>query len=233
MARIIDDQVNVWGRQQGVEPQRSDLWVVDFTQALSGLASVAFDTNPQSTNIALPFVPPKLGTYFVSAVGLPELRVRSEVVRRDSRPYQMPSWDEPCDVVRMVFILDCFRPGKVFNPYRSDIYQMLDVWRAVVRAGRGSMSTEFAITLDNNYRIDYAYNVGVNLMRGVVPNASLVTTQPSASVNELDLSMQYTLVNCWLSSFKLTELNYESAKIAQIEAVFYAEDVRQAPQPTT
>lgn len=227
MARVIDTQTNPWGRQQGVDPQRSDLYVVDFTQALSGLASVVNDNNVIGNNVALPFVPPKLASYFVMAVNLPELRIRPEMVRRDSKPYMMPSWDEPCDAVRMTFILDCFTQGKVFDPYRSDLYQMLESWRAVVRAGRGGMSTEFAIALDNNYRIDYAYDIGVNLLRPDIPQVEAGTTSSDFVSNDLQFSLQLKLVNCWLSSYKLSELNYESARVLQIETVFYAEDIRQ------
>ncbi len=227
MARVIDTQTNTWGKQQGVDPQRADLYVVDFTQALSGIASVVDDNNVIGNNVSLPYVPPKLASYFVMAVNLPELRIRPEMVRRDSKPYMMPSWDEPCDAVRMTFILDCFTQGKVFDPYRSDLYQMLESWRAVVRAGRGGMSSEFAIALDNNYRIDYAYDIGVNLLRPDIPQVGPGTTSSDAVTNDLQFSLQLKLINCWLSSYKLSELNYEAARVLQIEATFYAEDIRQ------
>ncbi len=227
MARVIDNQTNIWGRQQTIDSQRADLWVADFTQALSGLASVIIDSNVLGNNVSLPFVPPKLASYYVRVMGLPELRVRPDVVRRDSRPYQMPSWDDPCEAVRMTFLLDCFQPGKVFNPYRSDVYQMLDVWRAVVRAGRGGMSTEYAITLDNNYRIDYAHDIGLNLLRPDVPEFNPNVTTSDAVTNDLQYSLQLKLVNCWLAGFRLEEVSYEGSKFLHIEATFYTEDVRQ------
>ena len=247
MARIIDNQANIWGKQLGADGQRSDLWVVDFNQALSGLANVAGmasltstvkNTPAMSSGLAVPYVPPKLATYFANTVSLPELKLKSEPIRRDSRPYPMPSWDEPLDPIRMVFWLDCFRPGgSAINPYRSDIYQMLDVWRAIVRAGRNSMSSEYALTLDGNYRINYAYDVRVLLMRpssNPTVNAVSTTTANAAVVssvmNDLEFSTQFRLVNCWLGSFKLSELSYEAAKIIQLETVFYAEDIRQEPQ---
>lgn len=236
MGRIIDDQVNIWGKQQGAEIQRSDLWVVNFNQALSGLASVVFSGAPMSPGLGLPYVPPKLATYYASAVALPDLKVRAEPIRRDSRPYQTPSWDEPLDGIRMTFVLDCFKAGgTALSPYRSDIYQMLDVWRAVVRAGRGAMSNEYAITLDGNYRIDYAFDVQLSLLRGSSnPTVNGQTSTPTANqtvaasiINDLEFSTQFRLVNCWLGSFKVSELNYDAAKVVQIDTTFYAEDILQ------
>jgi hypothetical protein len=96
---------------------------------------------------------------------------------------------------------------------------MLDVWRMAVRAGRGPMSSEFSITLDANYRIDYAFDVRLMLMRP--------SSDPDPKSNDLEFSLQLRLVNCWLSGFKLTELTYESTKVAQLDATFYTEDIRQ------
>jgi hypothetical protein len=255
MGRIVD-QTNPWGKT--VDAQRSDLWFIDFNQALSGLNQVMSSTAQLSTGLAAPYVPPKLAHYFPSSVVLPDLKVRPDMIRRDSRPYNTPSYDEPLDAIRINFILDSNRTGLPnLSPYRSDVYQMLDVWRACVRAGRGGMSTEYAITLDGNYRIDYAFDVALYLLTPTIPAASGIANIQTAgftsnvksglsgiqaAINtaanqtksgmlngDLIISMQYRLVNCWLASFKLSDLNYEGAKVSQIEAIFYADDIAQAP----
>lgn len=238
MARIIDTQINPWGRQQGPEIQRGDLWIVDFNQALVNLADSADSGDLLSSGLNTPFLPDKLANYFAKSVALPDLKTKSEPIRRDSRSYPMPSWDEPLDAVRMVFWLDCAGPGGTsIDPYRSDIYQMLDVWRAVVRAGRGSMSSEFAITLDGNYRIDYAFDIQVMMMRASSnPTVSGITsttanrTVPSSIMNDLEFSLKLRLVNCWLGSFRVSDLDYDGTKMVQIEANFYAEDIVQESQ---
>jgi hypothetical protein len=231
VARIIDFQTNIWGKQGGIDAQRSDQWVVDFTQALTGLSTVVSNTAQISTGQPIPYVPPKLASFFVASVTLPELKIRAEAVRRDSRNYQMPSLDEPCDTVRLVFILDCFKPGaNAKGPYQSDIYQMLNTWRTVVRAGRGGLSTEFSIALDAHYRIDYAYDVRLLLMRSSsniqVANNTADQSPDESIMNDLEISTQLRLVNCWLSSFKISELAYEQARVVQLESIFYAEDIR-------
>lgn len=223
MARIIDDQINVWGREKGTDPQRSDLWVIDFTDALSGMAQALRGTellnaaaNPRF------FIPSRLATYFARSVSLPSLNVRSEPIRRDARAYPMPSWDEPLEPIRITFILDCARQGQPpASPYRSDIYQMLEFWRVLVRAGRGPLSNEFAFTLNGDYRIDYAFNVRVSMLR---PSANPTVTLTEVT-NDLEFSSRFDLVNCWLSSFKIGELNYEGARVVEIDSTFYAEDV--------
>jgi hypothetical protein len=243
MARVIDHQLNLWGRATGIEPQRSDLWVVDFREALGGLRRVLLQQPSVSSEISMPYVPPVLASYFVQSVSLPEMKVRADPVRRDSRAYQTPSWDEPLEVVTMSFALDSYRVGGAnASPYKSDIYQMLEVWRAVVRAGRGSVSNEYALRLDGNYRFDYAFNVSLTLMRGGVPKVILpsepggiylaaMAAIPGALtvINDLEKAMQFQLIRCWLGGFKMNDLNYDTAKVLLLTATFYADDIRQDP----
>ena len=254
MARIIDNQLTQWGRTGGPEPQRTDLWVVDFKSVLVGLnKSATSGRNTVSPDIGpsiptlVPYIPPKLSSYYAQSVTLPDLKVRSEPVRRDSRPYPMPSWDEPLEAITMTFILDCQGPGDVAKtPHTSDIYQMLDMWRSVVRAGRGSMSREYSIRLNESYSINYAFDVRVQMLKGTTPQSAielmssnedtdprympmLVGTGNFAEPNtDLRAGLQFSLVNCWLASFKLGELSYADAKVELLTAVFYADDILQA-----
>lgn len=170
MSRVIDSQTNPWGRNEGVEVQRSDFWVVDFHNALKSLSTSLLEAEAMSTGVNRPRLPAKLQPYFAQSVTLPELKVRSEPIRRDSMAYPTPSWDEALEPIAMTFILDSYTGGELGtankSPYQSDIYLMLDGWRAVVRAGRGSQSNEYALRLNADYRIDYRFDVGVLLLRG-------------------------------------------------------------------
>lgn len=277
MARVIQNQRNPWGAQAGLggeEPQRSDLWVVDLTSVLRGITT--------ALNVTLPPIP----AYFAQSVSIPELRVKADSYRRDSRPYNMPTWDEPLDPVKISFILDAALPG-----YASRIYNVLDRWRSLVRAGRGSMSKEAVPVLNNNYRIDFQFNVTVMLLRGghaainsalsqtdaLAQSATPAPTRPnifslqpnntstaqkqaptdtqqvadqaiqaanqqaaanastalllanavqlSSVDNDLEYSGAYTLQNCWLGGFRISDLSYANAQISTVEATLYAEDV--------
>ena len=157
MARV-KDIINQWGRQGGPNPQRSDLWQVDLSDVIGGL-----NDNP---NIGTWL--DELPRYYHATVSLPELKIKPETVRRDSRSYNMPSWDEPLDAIRMTFVVD--DGGKATKNggegTESAIYKLLDVWRSVVRAGRGAVGSEANFQLDANYRIDYAFPVYVYLLKG-------------------------------------------------------------------
>lgn len=268
MSRVIDNQMNPWGKRQGVEAQRSDLWIVDFKDALEKLNQSLLRSEDMTPGLATFYLPPKLSSYFVQNVVLPDLKTRAEPIRRDSRAYPTPSWDEALEPISMTFILDCFTPGANGtanrSPYKSDVYQMLDGWRAVVRAGRGPMSSEYSIRLNADYRIDYAFDVRLLLLRGSDPQvvdtgpAQVLIQQGNALaglfgystvqtvgeafssavgansiINDLQFSMQYRLVNCWLGSFKLSELNYEGARIVTLATTFYADDIQQIPDKAT
>lgn len=163
MARIIE-QRNVWGRTKGQEPQRLDLWALDMTSAVQQIA--------EQLGIQLPDIP----GYFAASVTVPELRVLPDVVRRDSRPYNMPGWDNQLDAVRVNFIVDA-------NPEsdQSIIYQTLDAWRTLVRAGRGSMSSEMSVNLNQNYRVDYSFDIMVYLLRGNADFNAVVQAQSTAA----------------------------------------------------
>lgn len=156
MARVIQNQRNPWGSQAGLggeEPQRNDLWVVDLSSVVRGVAT--------QLNLNIPAIP----SYFAQSVTFPELRVRADQFRRDSRPYNMPSFDDPPDPVRITFILDAAEGGE-----SSRIYSLLNKWRSLVRAGRGAMSTETDVRLNQNYRIDFAFNINVRLLKGSRPS---------------------------------------------------------------
>ena len=214
-----------------MDAQRSDLWVVDFSTAITGL----------NGNFTERTLAPKLAAYTSRSVTLPELKTKSDQVRRDSRPYQMPSWDEPLDAIGMTFTLDSHKStGDNADPYSSDLYQLLTMWRVSVRAGRGAMSKETEVPqLNAKYRVDYAFDVGVRLLRGC-SNPTAVDTVNSNSaaydptvdspvVNDLEFSMQLVLVKCWLGGFKMSELSYDDSKPVTISATFYAEDICMPP----
>lgn len=201
MARIVQ-QTNPWATQAGngggLDPQRSDLWKIDLSQVTNGLSRVL--------GRRVPAIP----TYFAQSVGFPEPKVRAEQFRRDSRPYNMPTFDEPLDPVKINFLLESPGPGE-----SSIIYRFLDQWRQVIRAGRGGMSASAPnITLDANYRIDYAFNINVFLLRGT-----------SGIENDLEYSATYTLINAWLGSFKLADVSHDGTRIMTVEAQIYPEDI--------
>lgn len=181
MPRVINlaDQKNLWGSTtttQGLEPQRSDLWIVDFTDVVKGLNAQNIFGKLGLTEV------PAFFTQFVQSVTLPELKMKSEVFRRDSVPFQMPSWDEPIDAIKIVFLLDAY--GDVND---SKVLAVLKAWQALVRAGRGSRSGLYAnyfLPLNANFRYDYTFPVRVALLRGGSSSVASMTAEQKAQMNQ-------------------------------------------------
>ena len=152
------DIKNQWGVQGGQNPQRADLWQADLASVITNL-NRSDPFNPQLQN---------LPRYVPCAVSLPELKIKPEPYRRDSRSYQMPSVDEPLDPVRISFIMD---DGGFINRQNNDIsaseiYRVMDVWRRVSRAGRGALGSELFLVLDANYTVAFRFSIYLYLCRG-------------------------------------------------------------------
>lgn len=165
MARVVLPQIqqNLWGASRGLDAQRVDLWYVDMDAAVKRLQAV--------TGVQLSPIFPQ----FVQSVALPEIKMRAVAIRRDSIPYQMPSWDEPLDAVKIVFIMDT-----TGNVNESAVGKLLDTWTTLVRGGRGSRKTGYfspnnAPTLDNTFSLDFRFDFKVSLLRGSAVSSSLPT----------------------------------------------------------
>ena len=194
---------NIWGSSstQGLDQQRDDLWFVDFKVVADSL------------NFTLP-----TSWLYVKSLKLPDLDVTGEVFKRDSRPYYLPGYDKPVDVVTMSFYYSIPQTGQIYPPF----YHLLYKWRARVRAGRGAISgeSEEFISKSNNYgaSLPCRWDLPCRFLRG---NRSEEETN-----TELTVSSSHIIKNAWLSSLGITELDTGSAaKGVEIKASFYCEDV--------
>jgi len=188
MSRDADNKnlVNLWGRQTDantssvLEPQRSDLFLVDLTLAAGGIQSAAnVKLNAQLRQ-------------FVRSVSLPEVRLKAEVFRRDSVPYNMPNWDDPVEAAKITFVVDTWE-----GTDRSDTADLLDAWVALTRAGRGARYGGFAglspqgyFTLDSNFSTTCRFDINVSLLRGNMQNIvqGLSGTTTTGQVNGAQLA---------------------------------------------
>jgi hypothetical protein len=217
MSRLINDFVkrNLWGSSSNaptgvLEPQRSDLWYVDFTNAFSGVTDV-FDS-------VVNYIPPQM----VQSVSLPENKVKVEPFRRDSRVYQMPSWDEPLETVRMTFLLDTSSAGV------SGIYQFLNNWLELCRAGRGFRSSGYGLNargedpllLDENFQSNYRFDCALYFVRGNNQGASATSL-----FSDLEVWQTVMLQQMWIAGLKISDLNYTTNALTTVEASFYVESI--------
>lgn len=155
----VREQVNLWGKQAdqggGLEPQRNDLYLVDFEVAVEGVQA--------ASNIQ-----PKIGLVipqFIRSISFPETRVKADPIRRDSMPCNMPSWDDPLDVIKLSFLLDT---SNLENS--SVVTRFLDTWLALTRAGRGTRSGFTSapgwLTLNSKWSVDFRFPIHLKLLRG-------------------------------------------------------------------
>ena len=204
---------NIWGSasEQGIDQQRDDLWFVDFKVIADAL------------NFTLPST-----WLYVKSLKLPDLDLQADIFRRESRPYYLPGYDKPVDVVNMSFVYSIPQTGQNYPP----IYHLLYKWRARVRAGRGAMSGEGSeyISEANNYgaALPFRWDLPCRFLRGQKPSETNVNVADwtSITVPTLVTSSSHIIKNAWLSSLGISELDTSTnAKGVEIKASFYCEDV--------
>lgn len=154
--RKIKNQKNLWAARGGVDPQRNDLWVLDLSGAVKRINEVAF----QTTFIA-PIDDRNFTHFYAQSVSLPSIDVKAKSVMRGSTPHNTPDYDEPLGAARVTFRMDSRQEWQ-----GSEIYRLLDGWKALVRAGREPRGAEYVVPLSPNFRMEYAFNVSVLLLRG-------------------------------------------------------------------
>jgi len=250
---MLVNAMNPWGRPTAdssltLEPQRADLWMVDLGQVLNGVVGSGIYnyignmvdgvgiTMRQYASMVSPFG--KKSTtirYYVASVSLPEQVVKPEEVVRDSRPYNVPGYDGPLGQTRMTFIHD-ISSWNENDVRRSEIWALLTLWRALVRAGRGSFTNDIVPLLDANFMANYAFPVSVKFLGGLslkdaqnLANNPPTTFSPGSGIgptSAMEVAAVYTLKNCWLSTMQIGEISYEGgAKVVLITATFYADDI--------
>jgi hypothetical protein len=245
MSRFINthEPRNLWGRaadEGGLEPQRNDLWLVDMKNVISGL-------NRQGIFETLGLAPVTVFLpQYAQSVSLPDLKIKPEVVRRDSVPFQMPSWDEPLEPLKVVFLVD-----STTSANGSRVLSVLQAWQALVRVGRGTRTglydTQTAGELDPwiplkgpDYEFNYAFPVAIHLLGGFTGVGAATTSAAaqeaaaqvwagnmewasSSAASQLTLVSSWYLKNVWIGGWKLGDLSYAESKLLTVEATLYAE----------
>lgn len=222
---------NPWGTAKGLEPQRTDLWKLDFSAVFKGLLNTEEDESPQSyrafgqdwqthaTGVDPMGGDASQARYYAISVALPELSVMPEVVKRDSRPYNVPGVDAPLGQIRVTFVHDSHATSG-----RSEILALLNLWRAAVRAGRGEMSSEPAFLLNKRFRVNYGFDVPIHFLGGLP--LEVLSYMPKSSTSALQVVSAMIIKNMWLASFgPAGELNMSGSQASLINAVFYADDI--------
>jgi len=245
---------NLWG--QTLDPQRVDLWQLNMKAAIQGLLeldaqspyspvsllySVGSIVAPQTTQAVKESYIRALtenAFFYAKAIQFPQLSVSSQPVLRDSRPYHLPDYDNPLDAITITFYHDIGRT--IRNDVRqSEVYRLLDQWRRVVRAGRGSMSTESIYTLRSDFRLpQFRFDLTARFLTGLhytglpgtqdgeMQSVTEAIIQDQAQLEDaVEVGASYVLKNAWLSSVQLAGADHDGRGTHMITATLYAEDL--------
>lgn len=242
MGRITvtgDSLKNLWGAQGGsMEPQRTDLWQVDFSQALEGMRSHLYhlvekgiggaDTQALVTLCGEVDILPQ----YVQSVTFPDYNVKYEDVVSYNVRSKLPIVDQGFDTVKMRFVLDAAAEG-------SRVLSFLELWQAFVRSASGKRSPSgvppvplyISAEAQDVPGTPFEFDVYVNLLSGSTTDFSTLSRSGNADFGAvgMDVVTKINLVRCWLASYRLPELSYEGSKVATIDAAFVVTDLVRVP----
>jgi len=149
----------------------------------------------------------------------------------------MPEWDEPVGEFKITFLVDTWN-----STNRCDVCDLLDLWTALSRAGRGARTNQYYtkmnygyFLLDSDYRVTSRFDINVSLVRGAVPAAATPTqsvqqAQSIAAMNSNQIGAtamiahtKWIVRKAWCAGYKLSDLAYPDNQLMTIEASFYPE----------
>jgi hypothetical protein len=212
--------VNPWSKSGGMEPQRSDLWILNLEKVLAAVSAI-----PQFENLSLP--EPKTTRYYARQVIFPEVQVAEFQSKRHSIPTSFPGYDEPISGVRVDFMVDAWtmtsNPAQaVQSQMNSRIYNLLRCWHQMARVGRQmrtSIDDNFQIPLEEvprSYANFFKFDVVVQLMSGVFSNpfdadnvgaSTTSSTELLSTTDGFEVTTRVIMKRCWVSALQLGTLD--------------------------
>lgn len=191
---------NPWGSQGGPNVQRSDLWQINFQNAIDLVK------NPVG------LIPSKRYQQLISDAGfaarlnftaqrvvLPELSLQTTNIIQGTYQYNLPSYQEPLSVTRIDFLYD-------INADReneaSETYSFLEAWRLLALAGQAKGDGNILALTNANSKPAYKADVTIQFLAG----------SSDINVNELVVSSEHTMFDAWVSEVQLNTLSYENGK---------------------
>lgn len=232
---------NPWGKANSLEVQRSDLWVFELDPVIRYIRSNFPWISPL----------PEDAKPYAKQVQFPEKRIRNKVIYRDSRPYNMPDYDDPLSEIRVDFLYD--QPSStpiakgagtlVPNPTgtRSRIYTLLHAWYELARIGRNGLGQnlvgippysptnqqdlqDLPVTT-NPVSLQYSFDLEFHFLRGSMQsmNASI---EADEDVRPLVTSSAHRLIGCWCAGVQLNTVTTEGAQLQVVTGIFYADDIQ-------
>lgn len=232
---------NPWA--QTLEPQRADLWQLDMSQVVQGIVDLSIASDYGDYAAILKGTPDvdlskltalkKTVHFYAQSIDFPRLAISAVEIMKQSKPYNLPGYDEALGEIRISFIHD-LDTNLTDDIRRSRIYTLLQAWRGLVRAGRGPMSQELVWSVDSSFKLpQFRYDVGVRFMAGVPFNTAdgkdvseAILNDASRLTDAVEGSSLYVLKKMWLSGLQLGTASMNKREVQTIEATLYADDLQ-------
>lgn len=249
MPQTFDRVINPWAQQgnkstsdpsvlYGLDPQRSDLFTIDFSAALTAIQTILrrvtaqYQLDPTGVGAALySYLPTREQlTYYPVSVDFPERKVGVEGFRRHDVPYPHPGYDDELGAISVSWMLDCGTDDFA----RSQILAFLRSWLAVTRAGRAGQS-ESELSLDLNtasasgtgFIPDFRHDFVVSLWRGFIHRQSEGADSIFVGASDnMELSQRWLVKRGWLAGIQMPGLRTnQAASVAEVRTTFYADTI--------
>ena len=225
---MVVKTVNPWSKQGGLEPQRSDLWVVELEQVVNGVRNV-----PQFAGMTFP--DPNTSKYYARQVIFPDISMAAVESKRHSVPIEYPGFDEPIGQVRIDFMVEAGQTksdGSLFPQQNSRIWNLIRCWHQLARVGRvsrTSLEDGFSIPLQEiatSYASSFKFDVNVNLFSGpdTAPDFGIFgqTFKPTAGLLPTTSSL---LKRCWVKAYQIGNLDHEGNAFLKLTVTLVTESI--------
>jgi hypothetical protein len=202
--------INPWGRENGMEAQRSDLWLLDFSSVISGIKDQAFVL--EALGLSESDLPTQDDVaYYPQRISPPALRTRLRQIVHGTVPVQQPGYSEAIDSVRIEFLHDVRNRGRM-----SRILSMIMAWQQLSRIGRRSTHGIYIPFPSAVYRPRFRFDVVIRLVQGDVNGVS----------REMEPGAAYVLEKCWIKSYQSNELSMADSASHRVVADLQPQNIR-------
>lgn len=214
---MITPAVNPWGRTDGFEAQRHDLWSLDLNpvaQLVRDHPGVAPTGEYLSHLERLP--PAWQPDFYVQRVQLPELTIANLAVVRDTQKVALPGYDQAPGVLRVNCLHETTNWNGATPGVSSAIYSLFYCWQLLAQAGQTRYSRSILPLVTAESKPKYAVTLKLALLRGTEGDEPLA------------LGAYYLLDDAWVSDLQLMDLDMAEATPLQVVATLQIRAMRPA-----
>jgi hypothetical protein len=209
---MLFEAKNPWGVVEGFDVQRTDLWRLNLSSAVTYFSSLS-DSVFAAVGLRKQELPSaETAAFHAIRCSLPVQKISQRKVIENTVPRAMPAYVEALDTVKVDFIHDT-------NSGRSTIFTLLQIWRALTRMGRVGISESNLLFSSAKSRPQFRFDIKVELLNG--------STSDEDSGTGFAQGASYYLFRCWPIIVQQGTIDKgRGAQVHVISAQFQAEEIQ-------